>query len=139
MIGKKLLNGLLGLIEGIGILLGYKWRVRLDLHKIYLDFISPDEKSTREYNHDHFVNGNIYVKGKSNPIKPKLEGKEAQDVISSDRYKTFMGLSLANDLVLAQKDEGWSTRKILLMAVVLTTINILITLLLGLVMTGGGA
>lgn len=139
MIGKRVLNGFLGLFEGIASLLGYKLRIRLDMHKIYLDFIHPDKRKTREYNEDHFVNGNIYKKGTSTPIKPKMIESNTSDVISSDRYKDYMGLSLARDLVNAQKDEGWSTRKILLMSVVLSVMNIGIVLFILMLFAGGGA
>lgn len=135
MFGKKVLNGFLSLIEGMAILLGYKWRIKLDEHKIYPNFINPDNKA-RAYDRSHFVNGNIFLRGKASPIKPVKVDKDVS-IIGSSRYKMLMRNKVIGDLIKSQEEEGWSTRKIMLVGVVLTAINTSAVGVLLLVIGGG--
>lgn len=137
MIGKSMANGLLSLVEGIAFLLGYKIRIKLDEHKIYIDFVDPKNDKMRAYDWNHFVNGNVFLRGKASPIKPLLDDNDDVDVIGSDRYKKLMRNKVITDLIKSQEEEGWTTRQIAMFGLIITGMNFAMIVIFFMFMSGG--
>lgn len=132
---KGFLNSLVGFLEGVAKLLGLKWCIEVTDHKIEVEFVDPDDKSKREFNENHFTNGNIYIKGYSNPVNIS-KAKDKLDLVSSDRYKDFMNGELRKGLMHINP-EGWTTKKLVMVVMVLTAINTSIIGLFLFLMMGG--
>lgn len=137
MILDKIGSGIVKLIEGLLYLLGYRYKITLGRHKIYIDFCKPKKmaKDDRIYDDGHYVNGNLYLKGGANPVKV---GKGLTDgkfkVIPSGKYMKFMEMKVLNDIArLSEGDmeiKGW--KLVVLMIAINTTISaFLLILLLG--------
>lgn len=122
MVGKKVLNWLLGLAVGVANLLGMKLMITIDEHRIDVELVKPDKLRERVWDSSHYVNGNIYVKGYGNPIKPLLDKAENKvELVSSERYKNFMRMKILKELIKTAEGTGWTTKKLLklILAVVL--------------------
>lgn len=129
LIGETQFNLLLSLVLSMADVLGMKVKVELDEHKIDLSLISARELKKRAYDDGHYVNGNVFYKNFANPVKAKLdEGKDKLELITSDRYKHFMRMSLLKDLIKSAEGEGMSMETLTLIAIVISGIN---TALLG--------
>lgn len=124
MLGKKLLNGLVGLVVGIARLLGLKLKVQLSEHKIKLSLVEPDKLENEAYDSTQYANGNIFLEGYANPIKARFDdAKENLELIASERYKHFMRMSLLKDLIRSTAGGGWTLKKILVVTLVISLVN----------------
>lgn len=108
------MNWIVGLAVGVASLLGYKLIVSVDEHRINVELTKPEELRERIYDTNHYVNGNIYVKGYANPIKPLLDKAESKvELVSSERYKNFMRMKILKELIKTAEGTGWTTEKLL--------------------------
>lgn len=110
---KPMANLMLGMAETLAEFSDNKLVVEIDEHKMDLKFVDPDQFRNREafYNDSHFVNGNIFIKGYANPIKPVFDRLiNKTDELSEDEvrkklklkpclnYKTFMRETKIKDM-----------------------------------------
>lgn len=124
MVGKRFLNFLLSLAVGLAEVLGMKLKVQLDEHRIRLSVIEPDKLTKRAYDGSHYENGNVFVKGYANPVKVLFDKAEKKaELISSERYKHFMKMSLLKDLIRSTAGDGWTLTTMVKLLLVLTMIN----------------
>lgn len=95
--------------------------VQLDKHKIDMEFVDTDEYKYNDafYDDRHYINGNIFIKGYANPIKPVFDRTiEDADELDDDkvveklklkpslRYKTFMREDKIRQIAGAKWDTG---------------------------------
>lgn len=111
MYRKKIVNGLYKLVMGIMSFFDLKLAVVLMEHKIELLTVHEDEKENdRYYDPDHFVNGNIYIKDKANPVKLQ-EVEDKTELISSTKYKKFFNIDIIDKIAQVSKGaitiKGW--------------------------------
>lgn len=98
---------LLQSLRGTARLFGYEIALVLSEHKIKTKFKSPNSK-TNAWDSEMYVHGNIFFKDLANPIKPTKSdiSPEENDIITSERYKTFMEQSLIDDMLkVSQKSD----------------------------------
>lgn len=124
MAEKGLLNKVLALVEGMAYLFGLKLKIVLDEHTIHLSFVKPKDVGYVAYDSNHYSNGNIFLRGKSSPLKPYFDASRKRiKMIGSIRYRRLMKLKVIGDFIKSQEDVGWTTRKIMLVGIILTAIN----------------
>ncbi len=122
-ISKGMAEFLISLGMGIAELFDYKLKVVLDKHEISIEVVNPDEIEDVAYEKDHYVNGNLFIDGYSNPIKPVLDKAEDKlELISSDRYKDYMRQDLVKNLIKSTEGTG-GKNTLLLLAVVFSSIT----------------
>jgi hypothetical protein len=110
-------------LRGTARIFNLELRIVLTEHKIKTEFVKP-KNSDVAWDSEHWVYGNIFVEGIANPVKitkSKLE-EEDVEIITSDRYKTFMEQSLIEDMLQASKSSGLSLKQV---AIALGALNIL--------------
>lgn len=123
-LGIRVLNLLVGLVDGLTRLLGYRLMVVLDDHQIDVKVIAPDSSDEIAYDDNHYVNGNIFLKGYANPIKLKLDkAKKEVALISSERYKYFMRMNLVKDIIRSTEGGGWSLETMVKIMLILLLVN----------------
>lgn len=119
-------NWLLNLALSLGDQLGLQQKVEVSNHSINVSITSPDH-DTRAWDPDLYKNGNLFVSGYANPIKPRVEHNtelehpdtvevqegdvdDAEDgteddrgphveLISSSRYRDYMRQDLVSQLL----------------------------------------
>jgi len=110
--------------------------VELTDHKIKTRAVNPEE-SDRAWDSRQWVHGNLYLEGLANPIKitPKdvKNLDEDYEIISSERYKTFMEQNLIDDMLNASKSDGLTIKQALI-AIIASNV---LTVGLIVVLTGG--
>ena len=112
------------LIRSTARLFNYELKIVLTEHKIKVKFDKPDREENC-WDDSHWIRGNIFLKGIANPINiKKSDVKESEDVeiITSDRYKTFMEQSLIDDMLQASKSDGLTLKTV---AIILGSLNVL--------------
>lgn len=104
-------------------------------HKIKTKFESPSNENNA-WDSNHWVYGNIFLKGIANPIKPKKSDVENGDyeIITSERYKSYMEQDLIDDMLQASKSSGLTLKNVALM---LGALNILAVGLVFILTNGG--
>jgi len=120
MISKKITNGFFKLVMGIASIFDLKIAVILDDHKIRLQTVHEDEKeNTRYFDSDFFINGNLYIRGKANPVNLN-EIEDETHLISSEKYQRFFNIDIIEKIANVSKGsveiKGW-TMMLLLLAV----------------------
>jgi len=123
----SLSNVWLSVNEGIARVLGLQFKVELSDHSIDVEFAKPD-KDESAWDTNMYRNGNVFVAGYANPIKPVVnehakfsepntvdvdEGGEPENesddihvsMISSSRYRDYMRQDLVSQLLTPQ--EQW--------------------------------
>lgn len=122
------LNAALGVVGGTASALGLQLKVEASDHSLNVSYTQPDQ-DTRAWDSNLYRNGNLFVKGYANPIKPRvvhndqLENPDTIDVeegdavdtsdgddqhvslISSSRYRDYMRQDLVSQLLTPQ--EQW--------------------------------
>lgn len=131
MIGNKIGKLAYDVVAGIMLMLGYKLKVTVGEHKIYLDWVKASNLKERAWDKSHYVNGNIFVKGYANPIKPRLDREKSNlDMIESTRYKDFMKLqTIQNIAKLSSGKTGGVSIKLLAVLIIFQTCVVLLILL----------
>lgn len=124
-IKESIINGVVNIGEGFGRLVDLKWKVEIDENKMYVKMSEFGDETAVAYDRKHFVNGNVFIKGKANPIKPIFDdAKDRVELISSKRYKSLMRNSVISDLIKSQDEsEGLTTEQVALLGVVLSGVN----------------
>lgn len=136
-LGKKFVNGLVKLGYGIGDALGLKWNIEVDEHKLYVELDELKDNIGKAYDRNHFVNGNIFIKGSSNPVKPVIQNGDVE-LVSSQRYKSLMRNKVIEDLIKSQEEEeGMTTRKIALLGLGVTALNMVVLMGVGVLLLMG--
>lgn len=88
-------------------------KIVLTEHKMKVKFDKP-EREGNCWDKTHWNYGNLYLEGLANPIKiskNEIENSEDYNVITSDRFETFMEQSLIDDMLQASKSDGGLTLK----------------------------
>lgn len=131
MIGNKIGKLAYDVVAGIMLILGYKLKVTVGEHKIYLDWVKASDLNERAWDNSHYVNGNMFVKGYANPIKPRLDKEKSRlDMIASTRYKDFMKLqTIQNIAKLSSGKTGNVSIKLLAVLIIFQTCVALLILL----------
>lgn len=116
---------LLNSVRGIARMFGYELKIVLTEHKIKTKFDNP-EREGNCWDSEHWVRGNIFFKGIANPIKPKKsEVKDGDwDIITSERYQTFMEQSLIDDMLQASKSDGLTLQQAVIALGALQLLNL---------------
>lgn len=130
-------NVFLSLGKAWGEMFDHNLMVSVDDHEIRFKYEKePEEIEGINWDNNMYVNGNIYYKGKANPIKPVIDdGKDEVELISSDRYKDFMKQTLVRDIVRATEDEGLTMTQML----VIGSLAVSALTLIAVLMVSGGA
>lgn len=124
----KLFEFGIGITRSLGELLGNEIDIVVSDHEIKIEMVNPDEidSAGRAWDDSHFIDGNIHLEGIANPIKPTLdEDSEEQEVITSERYKTYMKNKLMKDIVAETTDSSGLT--LFHVLVILTTVQFSLT------------
>jgi len=131
---------LVNTMRGLSRALGNELAVIVSEHKIKLKMVDPD-KTSRYWDTQMFSYGNLYFEDYANPIKPKHPDTEEQakeslglELISSERYKSFMEQNLITDIINEGQDGEFPTLMHILLisgAMHLITISVLLWIALG--------
>lgn len=129
-IGNVVLKLALGIVDS---LLSLKLAVILDRHEIKLKTVDEEEKDAdRYYDSDHYLNGNIYIKENSNPVKPDRHDDEV-NLISSAKYKKFFKMKVLDNIARlsegALEVKGWKAMLILIAITLMVSVFQLMLLL----------
>ena len=110
-----------------------KLKVLLSNHKIDTDYTIPDEGELA-WDMDTYYNGNLFLKGKSNPLRLTKDDTQVK-IMSSDRYRSLMNNKLVDDMVNAstEKDISWDILHIALSATTVVLLIYVIMMNLGMV------
>lgn len=132
MIRKHIVNGFFKLALGIASVFDLKLAVILMEHKMKLKTVHKDEKENdRYFDPSQFINGNLYIKDKANPIEFK-ETDDKSELISSEKYKKFYDIDILEKIANISKGsvsvKGWTAMLVLL--VISTTINIFLFMMM---------
>jgi len=95
--------------------LNLETEIVLTEHKIEINAVNPDEID-KDWDSNIWTYGNIYLKDIANPInikKSEIKDKD-YDLITSERYKTFMEQSLIDDMLQASKSDGLTLKQVLI-------------------------
>lgn len=126
---------LIGLGETLAYFGGNKLKITLDEHQIDIDVVNPLDVEDVAYDTNHYVNGNIFIDGYSNPVKHKFdEAEEEVELVSSMRYKPYMNNKLLEDLI--KSTEGRKGDALFMMMAVASIGSFAILLLLMFMMIG---
>jgi len=111
MYSKKMMNGFFKLVMGIASLFDLKLAIVLRDHEILIETIAEDEKEGERYfDPEHYLNGNLYIDGKANPVDIK-EMKEDVQLISSTKYERFFDIDILEKIAQVSKGsisiKGW--------------------------------
>lgn len=108
----KVATALLVIARALGQLLGNELDIVIKEHEIDLEMVKPEQihEKGRAWDSSHFTEGNIHLEGIANPINVSRNwiGDDA-DIISSDRYKTYMKNKLMKDIVNETTDTSGLT------------------------------
>lgn len=131
MIGDKIGRLVYDIVAGIMLMLGYKLKVTVGEHKIYLDWVKASDMKERAWDSTHFVNGNIFIKGFANPVKPYLDKKKNKlELMESTRYKDYMKLqTIQNIAKLSAGKTGGISIKLLAVLIIFQTFVVLLILM----------
>lgn len=112
-------------VRGIARIFGYELKIVLTEHKIKTKFDNP-EREGNCWDSTHWTRGNIFLKDIANPIKPKKSEVEDGDwdIITSERYQTFMEQSLIDDMLQASKSDGLSLKTAVIALASLQLLNL---------------
>lgn len=112
-------------VRGIARIFGYELKIVLTEHKIKTKFDNPSREGNC-WDSTHWTKGNIFLKGIANPIKPKKTEVEDGDwdLITSERYKTFMEQSLIDDMLQASKSDGLTLKTAVIALASLQILNL---------------
>lgn len=133
MLRKKILNGLFKLVMTIMQLFDCKTAIILMDHKLKIETVHKDEKENkRYYDPDHYINGNLYIKDKSNPVD--IENiNDKTNLISSDKYQQFFNIDVLEKIAKvsqgAIKVKGWAAMLIMLVINSIMSIFIFLSLM----------
>lgn len=132
---EYLFTMLVNAIRGTARIFGYELKIVLTEHKIKTKFASPSSEKNN-WDDSHWIRGNIFIDGIANPINiSKQEVKNGDyEIITSERYKTFMEQSLIDDMLQASKSDGLTLKTV---ALILAMINILAVGLVFILSNGG--
>lgn len=126
------INIAFGFVESTASAMGVRTKVELSDHSINVSYRLPDDDK-RAWDRDLYKNGNVFVSGYANPIKPRVEHNEQLEnpdtvdvaegdvdeeaaeseadggphvsLISSSRYRDYMRQDLVSQLLTPQ--EQW--------------------------------
>jgi hypothetical protein len=129
---KYLFAALLNAVRGIARTFGYELKIVLTDHKILLKFDNPDREGSC-WDKSHWTYGNIFIEGYANPVKPSITEDDKTEMITSDRYKTFMEQSLIDDMLQASKSKGLT-----LLQAVIAIVSLQVATILAMVWLTGG-
>lgn len=99
---------------------GLKLRVRVTNHKILTDYVHPD-MTKRGWDFNTYYNGNIYLKGKANPVKLN-GGNTNRKLIPSQKYRSYMQNKLVSEIMKSHQE---SNIEKLLTAIIFVTLGVL--------------
>ena len=111
----KLFTAIIKALRGIMRSLNLETEIVLTEHKIDIKAVNPDENG-KHWDENIWTYGNIYLKDFANPInikKSEIEDKD-YDLITSERYQTFMEQSLIDDMLQASKTDGLTLKQALI-------------------------
>lgn len=97
-------NAAYGIVDGTARALGLETKVELSDHSITVEYALPDV-DTRAWDSNLYVNGNVFVDGYANPIKPKVnynEELENPDTIDVEEGET----GTADDTADSEEGDG---------------------------------
>lgn len=115
-------SGLRTIADGMAESLGYRRIIKLSEHRIKEEYAKPEDlEGEMAYDESHYVNGNIYIDGHANPVKPN-EVEDKVELISSKRYKDFMQQDLAADIIRATEDEG-NLKMLVMLSVIFSMVS----------------
>lgn len=125
-----LFTTLLNAVRSVARAVGLELEVVLTEHKIKTKMQNPD-KTDKFWNSKIWTNGNIYLKDYANPVNIEISDIENHshkeddsvdaDLITTERYKTFMEQSLIDDMLQASKDNDL-TLKTAVIAIIATNL-----------------
>lgn len=107
----EITNMFLSLAEGLASLMGYKLVITLDEHKIDLKFVKPGDFRRKEafYDDAHYVNGNIFLDGYANPVKPVFDKviNAAEEIGDNDDIREILKLKPSLNYKTFVRESKW--------------------------------
>lgn len=110
-----LFTAMLNALRGIMRELNLETEIVLTEHEIKIKAVNPEE-TEKNWDDSLYRHGNLYFRDFANPIDFKREDVKPDnyELITSERYKTFMEQSLIDDMLQASKDSDLTLKQALI-------------------------
>jgi len=111
----SLFTAMLSAVRGLMRAFNLQTEIVLTDHKIKIKAVNPTE-TEKYWDNNIWTYGNIYLQDFANPIDIRqsvVEDKE-YDLITTERYKTFMEQTLIDDMLQASKTDGLTLKQALI-------------------------
>lgn len=120
-------NKIEALDERLHFQMGYERKIVIGEHKVYTKFKKRGHTGKYSGNSDFYANGEIYFKGKANPIEiSPTEAEENHDInlVASDKYRNAVRNKIVSQALNTPTDEYDLAEKLLMALVGLVVLGI---------------